>query len=233
MGHVSSRAQVPGLAAGVVGLALVWRLAGPVSAPLYDGCITETYRLLGHNPAPTSASHTFPPGNDFQPAEVISNEAPAQAQILMMAGTFVSGTSFTVSITPIRQPQPPPGGESFDGNVYRIVAITSGGQMLEPRPQDPVTIVLRATSSGGAPRTIIRLDGSAWTKLKTFSAGCGDEYEAVSGRLGVFATVKSGGQQGGQGSPAGFPVAALVAIIAVVLILAVFFLLRLNRGVRP
>jgi hypothetical protein len=227
MARLSARAGALSLLAAAVALTLVWRLAPAGTPPLYDGCITEAYRLLGHSPAPTSARHSYPPGH-FEPAEVITGEAPAQAQILMMTGTFNSASPFTVSITPIRAPQPAPGGSSFDGNVYRFAATTQTGQSLQPK--ELVTIVLRATTSGGSQRTIVRLDGGGWTRLQTVNAGCGDEYEAVSKRLGVFAVVKAGAP--GQNQGGGFPVVALIAILAAVLVLAVLFLVRLNRPVR-
>jgi hypothetical protein len=217
------------LAAGAAALAAAWWLAPAVAPPLYDGCITEPYRLLGTSPAPTSANQHYGGGSGFQPSEVITGESPAQAQILMMAGTFSAPAPFTVSIAPIRPPQPAPSGRRFDGNVYRIAAATTTGSPVEPQPQDPVTIVLRATASNGPTRTIVRLDGSTWTSLKTFVAGCGDEYEAVSTKLGVFATVVAAGASQPSG---GFPAAVLIPVIVVVLVAAVVFLLRLNRPVR-
>jgi hypothetical protein len=215
--------------AGAAALAAAWWLAPAVAPPIYDGCITEPYRLLGTSPGPTSASQHYAAGGGFQPSEVITGESPAQAQILMMAGTFSAPAPFTVSITPIRPPQAAPTGRRFDGNVYRILAATATGTTLEPQPQDPVTIVLRATASNGPARTIVRLDGSNWTSLTTFVAGCGDEYEAVSTRLGVFATVVAASAPQPSG---GFPAALLIPIIVAVLVVAVLFLLRLNRPLR-
>ena len=227
MAAVRVRAGAAALTLAGAALILVWRLAPAVAPPLYDGCITEPYRQLGGNPSPSATSQPYPAGNNFQPAEVITGESPAQAQILMMEGTFVSGEPFTVSVAPIAAPQPPPSGDRFDGNVYRIVATSASGKALQPVSGQPVTIVLRATASNGPARTIVRLEGTTWTPLKTFSAGCGDEYEAVSTKLGVFATVESTSAAPAQ--PGGFPAAALIPIIIVVLAGAVYALLRLNR----
>jgi len=209
-------------------LLAVWRTAPSVSPPLFDGCLAEPYRYLGANPAPTSARQTFAGGQAFEPAEIITDESPAQGQILMMAGTFVSSSAFTVSVTPVGAPQPAPAGEKFDGNAYRIVAITSPGGMLQPQTGVPVTIVLRATASNGPERTIIRLDGTTWTPpSKTASAGCGDEDEATSTRLGVFAIVIPAAQGGG--SSGGVPAVLVIAVIAAVLVVAVVALVRMNR----
>lgn len=227
---MSTRAGALALAIGAVALAVSWRLAPPVSPPIYDGCITESYRFLGHNPPPTGASQSYPAGSNFQPAEVITGESPAQAQILMMAGTFVASAPFSVAISPITAPAAPPPGQSFDGNVYRIVATASGGRLLQPQPQVPVTIVLRATSSSGPSRAILRLQGTTWVApSKTFSAGCGDEFEAVSSKLGVFAIVQTGRAPATGG---GFPTLVLIPIIAAVLLVAVLLLLRLDRSFR-
>lgn len=203
----------------------------PVAPPIYDGCITEPYRYLGGNPAPTSTSKAYQPTSDFQPAEVITDESPAQGQVLMMTGTFVSSEPFTVTVAPVQPPQPPPTGKKFEGNVYRIVATSSSGKLLEPRAGVPATIVLRAATSTGPQRTLVRLDGTGWTPLMTVAAGCGDEYEATSDRLGDFAMVEPAGSTPSQ--PGGFPAAVLIPVIVVVLLGSVFLLLRLNRRVTP
>jgi hypothetical protein len=224
---VRVRAGAAALTLAAAALVLVWRLMPSISPPLYDGCITEPYRLVGGNPAPTSASQTYPAGSSFQPAEVITGESPAQGQILMMEGTFVSSSPFMVTVTPVPPPRPAPAGQRFDGNAYRIVAAAPSGQMLQPQAQDPVTIVLRATGANGPTRTIMRLDGDRWTPLKTFSAGCGDEYEAVSSRMGIFAIVEPAGASPPE--PGGFPTLVLIPVLLLVLIGAVYALVRLNR----
>jgi hypothetical protein len=215
------------LALAAVALGLVWRLMPPVSPPVYDGCITGPYLSLGSSPAPEATQQPYPAGNNFQPSELITGESPAQAQILMMLGTFDSTAPFTVSITPVRPPRPAPPGEQFDGNVYRIVAATASGRLLQPQAQAPVTIVLRATASSGPTRAIVRLDGTTWTPLQSAMAGCGDEYEAASSKLGIFAIVMPGGS--GPAQPGGFPAALVIAIIAVVLVGAAAALIYVNR----
>lgn len=225
------RSGLLALAVAAGALATVWQVLPAGAPPVYDTCLIGPYQLLGSNPPPTSASQTFPPTTSFPTSEVLTDENPAQAQILMTDGTFVSPTSaITVSITPIPPPARPPVGDSFDGNVYRIIAVATSGQQLNP--QHSPTIVLRATSTTGPPRKIARLDGTTWTKLQTFISGCGDEYEAVSTRLGDFAILKTGGgaPSGGGGGGGGVPAPLVIAIIVVVLLATTFALARLNRG---
>lgn len=222
------------VAAAAAMLVGVWRWLPAASPPLYDGvCIADPYRLLGSSPPPSSATKTFPPG-EFPTSEVITDESPAQAQLLLMMDTFgTPATSVTVSITPVRLPAPPPSGWTLDGNAYRMVAVDPSGKMLQPNPQDPVTVVLRGTGATAA-LTMYVDDGSGWKPLKTFNAGCGYSFEAVSTTLGTFALFAQGSGQNGGGQPqqgGGFPVAALAGVLVVVIIVAVIGLARLSaRG---
>jgi len=202
-------------------LVVVFRFA-PTGPPIYDGlCIDEVYRYLGHRPAPAAASQAFP-GGESQPAQIATSESPPQAEVLLMLGSVVSRARFTVSVTPILAPPPPPSGQRFDGNAYRIVATSAGGGALQPSASAPATIVLRAATSGS--HTILRLDGTRWTALQSSLEGCGNEYLASSTRLGVFAISEGRAQPNG-----GFP-AALVALLSVaVLAGATLALLRLGR----
>jgi hypothetical protein len=219
---------------------LAWRLVPAGSPPIYDGlCIASPYQLLGGNPPPTAASKSYPAGGNFPTSEIVTNENPPQVQVLMTDGTFVSPQSpFTVTVTPVAPPAaPPPAGMAIDGNVVEIKAVTDSGQLLQPEPQHPLTVLLRATSST-PPRTLFRLDGTSWTGLKTFNAGCGDTYEAVSDHLGDFALMStpsgggnggSNGGGGGGGGGGGFPTALLVAVLIVVVLGSTIGLLRVNR----
>lgn len=224
------------LAIGVVLLTLAWRLLPAAAPPVYDGvCLADPYRLLGHSPAPLSASKTFPPAPEFETAEVTSDDSaspsqyenPQQAQILMEMDTFTApNMSVTVSITPVKLPAPVPHGEQLDGNAYRIIAVSGAGTMLQPASsQTPVTVVLRATASN-PPKTMYVYSGGTWRQLKTFSAGCGDSFEAVSPVLGYFALLYAAGASGG--SSGGFPVAVVVGVLIVVIIAAGLGLLRLT-----
>lgn len=211
-------------------LALVWRFQPGVAPPLYDGCITEPYRYLGSSPSPSSATHDFP-GGSFEPSEVVTDDSPAQGQVLMDSGTFASTQPFTVTVAPVQPPRPAPPGARFDGNVYRIVATTSGGSQLQPQPGVVITVVLRGTSSTGPARTMVRLDGQTWSRLATVMAGCGDEYEATSSKLGVFAIVQPAG--GGGSSGGSFPTTPVVIVLLVLAVVApAVVLLRMNRGAR-
>ena len=224
------------IAAATAMLVGVWRWLPAASPPIYDGvCIADPYRLLGSTPPPASTSKTYPPG-EFPTSEVTTDESPAQAQLLMMMDTFGSpATPTTVSITPVKPPAPLPSGLTLDGNAYRMAAVDAAGHTLQPSPQDPMTVVLRGTGATST-RTMYVYDGTVWKPLKTFNAGCGFTFEAVSSALGTFALLYqgSGSQSGGGGSQAGggFPVAALVGVLIVVVIVAVIGLARLSAGRR-
>ncbi len=122
--------------------------------------------------------------------EIYTSETPPQAQVLMTDGTFVSPSSpITVSITPVTPPAGQPGDGVIDGNVYLVSVTTNTGAQLNPVDSaHGVTVLLRGTGSTPG-RTMERFDGVSWADLKTLDAGCGNSFEAVSGRLGVFALV--------------------------------------------
>ncbi|MFN2582713.1 MAG: hypothetical protein ABR498_08245, partial [Candidatus Dormibacteria bacterium] len=217
---------VIGLAAAC--LAGLWRVLPAASPPIYDGiCIADPYRSLGGSPPPSSATKQYPASAQSQTDEVITDENPAQAQVLMMQGTFSSpGSPFSVSITPVQPPVAPPSGYALDGNAYRIVATDASGKMLQPATQTPVTIVLRGTSKTSN-LTMFVDSGNTWAQLKTFNAGCGFTYEAVSQQAGYFGlfyqqsiTGNSGNASNGGngGQSGGAPIAVIVAVVIVVVI---------------
>ena len=215
------------LALAVAALAITWRVMPNAAPPVYDGlCTADPYRLLGSNPAPDPASKTYAATASFQTSEFTTSENPAQAQVLMTDGTFVSpDASFTVSITPVSPPAIAPSDGQIDGNVYRLTAMTDTGTPLEPK--QPITIVLRATRSS-PPRTMERFDATAWKPLQTFSEGCGDTFEATTDRTGDFAMVVTGQPPANSGG--GPPVAAIIAAAAVVIVAAILLLVRANRS---
>ena len=217
------------IGASVVALVLVWRLVPASSPPLYDGvCIADPYRHLGGTPAPSSASNSYP-GSSFPTAEVLTNETPAQAQILMMQGTFSAPSSITVAIAAVAPPAPPPAGTTQDGNAYQITA-TAGSQQLQPNSQNPATIVLRGSGASGS--LVLYVDsGSGWQALKTFNLGCGFTFEAVSPKLGYFALFRTAGSSGTT-SGGGFPVGIVVAILGVLVVVATLVLARFAAGRR-
>lgn len=218
------------MGASAVALVLVWRLLPASSPPLYDGvCIADPYRHLGGSPAPTSASSSYP-GSQFPTAEVLTTETPAQAQILMMAGTFSAASPVTVAIQPVAPPAPPPAGKVQDGNAYQITA-TAGGQRLQPSSQDPATIVLRGSGASGSLVLYVNA-GSGWQALKTFNLGCGFTFEAVSPKLGYFALFRTAGSSGTPSSGGGFPVGVVVAIVGALVIIATIALARIAAGRR-
>jgi hypothetical protein len=225
---VTRRQTILVLALAVAALTVAWRVMPNASPPVYDGlCTADPYRLLGSNPAPESASKTYAATASFQTSEFTTSENPAQAQVLMTDGTFVSPDApFTVSVTPVSPPAITPTDGQIDGNVYRLTAMTATGTPLQP--QQPITLVLRATRSN-PPRTMERFDGTAWKRLQTFSEGCGDTFEATTDRTDDFAMVANGQPPANDGG-SGPPVAAIIAAAAVVMVAAILLLVRVNRS---
>jgi hypothetical protein len=225
---MTPRQAVIALAAAIIALAIAWRVMPSAAPPVYDGlCTADPYRLLGSNPAPDSASKTYAATTSFQTSEFTTSENPAQAQVLMTDGTFVSPDApFTVSVTPVPPSAVVPSDGQIDGNVYRLAAMTSAGMPIQPA--QPITLVLRATRTN-PPRTMERLDGAKWTPLQTFAEGCGDTYEATTDRTGDFAMVATG-QPPANGGGSGPPVAAIIAGAAVIAVAAILLLLRVARS---
>ena len=209
-------------------LALLWRIMPADSPPIYDGLCTPQvpYRFLGGSPPPLSASAVYS-GTAFPAAEVQTGETVAQAQVLMMAGTFSAPSPVTVAIAPVSPPARAPAGTVLVGNAYRISA-TADGRVLQPNPQESVTLVLLGTGSS-TPPSLYADTGAGWRALTTFNLGCGTTFEAVSPRLGYFALFRGAGSSGSSG---GFPVGAVVGIIGAVLIVATLGLARFAAGRR-
>jgi hypothetical protein len=160
---------------------------------------------------------------------VLTGETPSQALILMESGTFDNSTAVTVSVTPVPAPAVKPPNGTVEGNVYRFSAVNASGTELEPMPSVPVYIILRALSSFPAPLSD-RFNGTTWTPLSTFNAGCGNTFEATSSQLGEFAAVKPGGKgTTPAASGGGVPAAAIVAGLVVLLIIVVAMLFTLDR----
>ena len=224
MQHRAQRRQAwAAIGVSAAALALLWRFL-PSSQPLYDGlCPAGSYRQLGGDPPPTSASQSYS-GSQFPTAEVLTDEAPPQAQILMMAGTFSAPSSVTVSITPVSPPARPPNGKAQDGNAYKITA-AAGGRDLQPNSGDPATIVLRGSGDTGS--LVMYVDtGNGWQPLKTFNLGCGFTFEAVSPTLGYFALFRSEGSAEGGASSGGAPVGIIVAVLGALVVVATLALAR-------
>jgi hypothetical protein len=230
-GRPAQRRAALGVAAlSLVALAAV--RAGGGGPPLYDGlCTPPHYLLLGGNPPAPSQSKTFSAADIASTFEVADNDSTPQAQIIVGPGSLAvppGATTATVSITPIKPPAIAPPNGTIDGNAYSI-EVQSGGHALALAAGHPATVVLETTSSGAQP-TVEHFDGTHWTALKTFTAGCGTTFEAASPSLGIFALVI----QGSAGSPSsagsgGPPVALIVVAVVVVALALVIGGTRLGR----
>jgi hypothetical protein len=161
---------------------------------------------------------------------VNTTETPPQAQILVESGTFVNSTPVTITITPVPAPATKPANGTIQGNVYQFSAVNSSGTELEPLSTPlAVFVILRALTSVPAP-TIDRWNGTTWTPLSTFNAGCGNTFEASSVQLGAFAAVEPGGSTTSPpASGGGIPGAVVIGVLAVLLIIAVAVLFGLER----
>ena len=225
---MSRRRSFVVIALALGALAVAWRALPGASPPVYDGlCFTDPYRVLGASPAPESATKTYADTttSPFIPSEILTNENPPQATLIMTDGTFVSpGSPFTVGIAPVPAPAIKPHDGQLDGNVYRLTAMTASGTPLTPK--QPITIVLRATGTNPS-RTLERFDGTTWSPLQTFFEGCGDSFEATTDRTADFAMVISGQSPSTPGG--GPPIAAIIAGAVVVLVAAVLLIVRVSR----
>ncbi len=219
------------VAVSVIALSLVWRFLPAGSPPIYDGqCIADPYVTLADSPPAKGASTTYPKASTFPAAGVNTTEIPPQAGILVEAGTFVNSTSVTVTITPVPTPAVKPANGRIQGNVYRYSVVDASGVELQPVSASlAVYILLRGLTSVPAP-TIDRFNGTSWTPLPTYNAGCGNTFEAMSAQMGEFATVETGST--GTAPPAsggGIPGLAIIGALALLLIIAVVVLFALDR----
>jgi len=208
------------VAAAFALLALAAVRGGGGGPPLYDGiCLPPHYLLLGGNPAPPARTKTYSAADIAATFEVADNDTSPQAQIIVGLGSLTpppGATTATVTISPVSPPSVKPTGGTIDGNVYSF-EVQSGGHQLTLAAGHPATVVLEAPSMGSAQPTLEHFDGTKWTALKTFTAGCGTTYEAASPTLGMFALVSQAGSTG-TGSPSaggGFPIVIVVVVVAV------------------
>jgi hypothetical protein len=219
------------VALSVLALTLVWRFLPEGSPPIYDGqCIADPYVTLSSHPPAQGVTKTFPKASTFPAEGVNTNEVPPQAQVLVETGTFVNTTAVTIAITPVPAPTVKPPNGTIQGNVYRYTAVNASGTELEPVSTALAAfVVLRALTSVPAP-VIDRFNGTAWTPLTTFNAGCGNTFEASSAQLGEFAAVVAGSS--GTPPPAssgGIPGGLVIGGAAVLLIIAIVALFTLDR----
>lgn len=187
------------LAIGLLGIALVQRVAPLAAPPLYDGVVVaEPYRWLvpppGEHGNPTSASATLRPIGGASPLLALATaEEPPQAQVFGTDGALVlpAGTSsIKVSITPIL-PLSLPNDGHIAGNVYRISVANQKGVPITAPASAQVTVVIRGPD-GTVGATIERYADGAWKPLKTEDTGSAAQYLAVVTEFGVFTLVAAG-----------------------------------------
>ena len=216
---------VPASVVSAAVLSVLWRTMSSASPPLYEGvCLSPPYLFTGANPPPSAATASFPASASFPNYGLKTNELQAQAQVLLMNGTLISPSSpFTLSLSAVPVAAPPAGWH-FDANVYRVAAVTSGGAALQPAAGEPVTLVLRAATSG-AQDTMFRLDGGSWTQLHTVTFGCAGTFESTSPVLGDFVLMTQ--QNTAEAGAGGVVVPLVIALCAVVVMtIAGLFVLR-------
>lgn len=217
-------------------LALAAVRASGGGPPLYDGiCLPPHYLLFGGNPPAPAQSKAFSAADIASTFELADNDSSPQAQMIVGPGSLAAPagiSTVTVSITPVKPPPIPPPQATIEGNVYSFEA-QAGGSQLTLASGHPATIVLGATSSGGSQPTVEHFDGTRWTALKTFTAGCGTTYEAAAPSLGLFALVVQGSTASGSGSGSsssgGPPVALLVVVVVIVVLALAIGATRLSR----
>lgn len=218
---------VPAIVVSAAVLSVLWRTMSSASPPLYEGvCLSPPYVFTGASPPPSAATASFPASASFPNYGLKTNELQAQAQVLFMNRTLISPASpFTLSLSAVPAAVAPPAGWHFDANVYRVAAVTSGGATVQPAAGEPVTVVLRAATSG-AQDTMFRLDGGSWTQLHTVTFGCAGTFVSTSPVLGDFVLMT---QQNTAASGAGGVVVPLVIALCVVVLMTIAGLLVLRR----
>jgi len=253
----TSRSARRVLLAGAAMLAATWIVAAPPTPPLYDGLTgpAEAYRYLNPPPGsqgtqpPTSASNTFAVTNGANAAGFLStSEQPPQAQFLVGQGTLAlpsGSSSVTISVKPVPPPAPlAEAGKRLYGNVYevQITADKPGAVTVKPDVTKP-TIVLRGPPGSGSAVVYRYTSASAsWTALHTVPLGSQtpDIVAATTDQPGWFALVlgaslpsgsSTGSGSGGGGGGGGFPIVAVLAPLAALLVLgAVIVPIRLSRA---
>lgn len=189
------------LAAGLLAMAAVHRLAPLASPPLFDGLIVEDpYRYLSPPPGgasnPSSASRTERvAGRDSPPVFVATSETPPQAQLNASPAAFTMPprtTAVTASVKPVPSPRAPTTGH-IASNVYRFEVTNQAGVRLVPRrhPELFVSIILRAPH-GVRDAFVARYVNGAWQPLTTEPAGQPGIFLANTTSLGDFAVLASG-----------------------------------------
>jgi len=230
------------LGAGLLLLALTWRVHPLATPPMYEGNgpIVSPYVYLHPPPGlggtgrPLSRRQTLSVAQGESPAFALqTTEQPPQAQLIAQAGTFAvpAGTgSLVASATPVDAPPVPPLGGRLDGNVYDL-EVSADGVPRPLRPGRRATVVLRSPAGVQNPTLELFADGR-WTRLDTQPLGAlsGDSYTADVSRLGDVALVAARGSTSG-----GNLGAVVVGAVAAVLLAGgvALTLLRPRRRPRP
>jgi hypothetical protein len=184
------------LAAGLYlgGAAVSLGPGGLPGRPLYDGLTPPApYRWV--SPPPELAGQNQEPGlgtgritflrGASVPQSVFTPDI--QAQITFPGEMFPprgGQRAVRVSMTPLDPATlgPPPAGQTFDGNAYRVEA-TYSPSGDEASIEEPVSVTLRYARHG---RTMLRWDGASWEPLDTDQIRANSALLAESDQLGTF-----------------------------------------------
>ncbi len=184
-----------GLAAAACYLASAWVIVRPIPVRiLYEGMAPmPPYRWVkppaelsagNEQPKPWSGSIPFLPTGS-QPGSFATGDGQVIAVFRQGAIEPRPGeTSVRVTLTPLdaETVAPPPAGQRFDGNAYRIEAVYAAGSA-------PATIRLAGTVVLRYARhaeSLLRLDGSTWTPLIATAVPESMQIFASTDRLGIF-----------------------------------------------
>jgi len=230
--------------AALAALTIAW-LVAPASVPIYDGIGNpdQPYRYVNppagykQTPPPTVAKATIAVTNGLSTTGY-ANSAEIGPQVVYYVpnGSMKAppgATSITVTETPVAPTAPLPTDGTIVGNVYRVAATTSKGDVVivgRGIAQTP-TLDMRAPSGKQPGLVFEHLSGGVWKRSTTLRIGV-DIYQTSAAELGDWALVQLRGQSTGKSSGGGINVGLLAAGVAVLVLVGVIVAIRLSRSRR-
>ncbi len=248
---VTIRARIVTLAAGVAvaaaylaGAALSGRLSVLARQPLLDGLAPlPPYRWL--EPPASLRSTNKPPLSGTSSVRIRAGKSEAgvfwtddyQAAIVLSKGAIPSRrgqSSITLTLNPIPAGTvgPPPPGQRFNGNVYRIRGVykPDGGTVRRLSVATAVVLMYPAHTGSGHHALLQSTDGKAWRALPT--ADSPPQQQVASQdvhQLGYF-VVSINAANGEPGSGATWLVVVIVATAIVAVLGLAWFEIRRGRA---
>jgi hypothetical protein len=224
--------------AGLMSLAVVWRVVAPAAVPLYDGlCLQHPYDM---SPAPVTL--TLPVTNgDIQTNQIsIPNPLPSdgsspQMELVVASSTLVipSGArDVLITVSAVIPSPAPPAGHSIDGLVYKVTAATDSGQPVTVKAGSNYTLVLATTSPTITNGGIDSYSGGQWADRHAIPLNCTGSLAIQATTFGSFAVLvpSATGAPPPATASGGFPVWIIVVVLLVIFGVVVTMLRRQGHG---